>query len=208
MKNPAEEWEHLWHELLIDLWVIGLLFGAVAIYFMFRYRAKKPNDEGKGPKLTTAQAVGWALIPAFVFLADDFYLAAKGWDLWNVYRRVPEGAIEVKVLGSQWSWEFDYGDGVTSDILYVPEGKAVVLRMTSDDVIHSFFLPRHRVKEDIVPGRITYLWFLPKPGKTFATCTEYCGTGHSAMHSEVMSMPEKEFDAWLDGEKTGMETSN
>jgi len=198
----VEGWDHLWFELMVDLLVIGAIFGVAAVYMLIKYRAKSPDDVGHGPKLSTAQMWGWALIPAFIFMADDFFLAAKGWALWNDYRRVPENALEVKVIGSQWNWEFDYGNDVTSDVLKVPAGKPVVLRMTSEDVIHSFFLPDHRVKEDMMPGRITYLWFYPKKlGKTFVTCAEFCGTNHSDMVADVVTVPEAEFNAWLEAEK-------
>ncbi|GMT43141.1 MAG: hypothetical protein IEMM0002_1552 [bacterium] len=202
VEDPAVGWDHLWYELMIDIWVIGLIFSVTALYFMIRYKAKNPDDTGCGPKLSRAQALGWALIPVFVFMADDFYLAAKGWVLWNKYRRVPANAVEIKVIGSQWAWEYDYGDGVTSDVMYVPAGKPVVLRMTSDDVLHSFYIPQHRVKEDMMPGRVTYLWFLARLGKTLVTCTEFCGIGHSDMYGDVVGIPEGEFDAWLSKEKT------
>lgn len=208
ISDPAVGFDHLWFELMVDLFIIGGIFGAAAIYMLIKYKAKNPEDHGQAPKLTTAQAWGWAMIPAFVFMADDFFLAAKGWSLWNIYRTVPENALEVKVIGSQWSWEFDYGDGVTSDVLKVPAERPVVMRMTSDDVIHSFFLPKHRVKEDMMPGRVTYLWFLPKEGeKSFVTCTEFCGTNHSDMYSDVIAVPENEFYAWLDSEK-GIEVAD
>lgn len=206
--NLVEGWDHLWFELMMDLLVIGAIFVTAAVYMLIKYKAKSPDDVGHGPKLSTAQMWGWALIPAFIFMADDFFLAAKGWALWNDYRRVPENAVEIKVIGSQWNWEFDYGDDVTSDILKVPAGRPVVLRMTSEDVIHSFFMPAHRVKEDLMPGRITYLWFYPKEvGKTFVTCAEFCGTNHSDMVADIITVPEAEFHAWLDAEK-GIEVAS
>jgi cytochrome c oxidase subunit 2 len=201
-------WDHLWFELMVDLLIIGGIFGVAAIYMLIKYRAKSPDDVGHGPKLSTAQMWGWALIPAFIFLADDLFLAARGWNLWIDYRTVPANALEVKVIAGQWYWEFDYGDDVTSDVLKVPLNRPVVLRMTSEDVIHSFFLPDHRVKEDMMPGRITYLWFHPtKLGTTFVTCAEFCGTNHSDMVADVVTVPEAEFHAWLDAEK-GIEVAS
>ncbi|MDH5543337.1 MAG: cytochrome c oxidase subunit II [Nitrospinota bacterium] len=197
--NPASDWDHLWNHVLMDLFVLGGIFAAAAIYMVFKYRAKSPEDVGTPVKLTTAQMWGWALIPAFIFMADDFYLAAKGWTVWNTYRRVPANALEVKVTGSMWSWEFEYENGATSDVLTVPVGRPVVLRMISDDVVHSFFLPKYRVKEDLMPGRVTYLWFNPTEiAKTYATCTEFCGAQHAEMNAEVNVVSENEFNAWLD----------
>lgn len=200
--DPATEWDKLWGHILTDLFIIGGIFAAAATYMLFAYRSKSPTDVGKGPKMSPGQMIGWALIPAFVFMADDFYLAAKGWDLWNVYRRVPANALEVKVTGRMWGWDFQYENGVFSESLKVPAGRPVVLRMESEDVVHSFFLPKYRVKEDLMPGRITYLWFLPKePGKTFVTCAEFCGAKHADMNADVDILPADEFNAWLESAK-------
>ncbi len=187
--DPAHGWDELWEHVLVELFVLG---------GVFKYRADSITEVGKGPALSRAQLFGWALIPAFVFMADDFYLAAKGWTLWNTYRTVPPEALEVKVTGQMWSWSFEYGNGASSDILNVPAGRPVVLRMTSNDVIHSFFLPQYRVKEDVMPGRVTYLWFYPKEaGKTFVTCTEFCGAQHAEMNTDVVALPPDEFNNWL-----------
>ncbi|MEE8483993.1 MAG: cytochrome c oxidase subunit II [Nitrospinota bacterium] len=199
--DPKYAWDDLWNHLLIDILVIGAIFSIAAIYLLFRFKATSPDQVGSGRKLSTAEMWGWALIPAFIFLADDLYLAAKGWTVWNIYRSVPENAMEVKVTGMQWSWDFEYENGVTSEVLKVPVGRPVVLRMSSDDVVHSFGLAHYRVKEDMLPGRVTYLWFYPdKPLKTVVTCTEYCGTAHAEMFTDVIAMPESEFNAWLDSE--------
>lgn len=196
--NPAQEWNHLWSEILVDLLVIGTVFGIASIYLMVKYKAKSPTDVGSGPKLSRAEAIGWALIPAFVFMADDFFLSAKGWTVWNIYRRVPDNAMEVKVNASMYRWEFVYPNGAVTDELVVPVTQPVVLRMTSADVIHGFFLPDYRVKEDVMPGRVTYIWFMPdKPMDTLVTCSMYCGTGHSVMSTKVHAVPRADFDAWM-----------
>lgn len=196
--DPAHGWDVLWEHVLLDLFVIGGLFAVVAAYWLFKYRADSAVEIGKGPVLSRAQMFGWALIPAFIFMADDFYLAANGWTLWNTYRTVPKDALEVKVTASMWSWSFEYDNGAVSDVLKVPAGRPVVLRMTSEDVVHSFFLPKHRVKEDVMPGRVTYLWFYPKEaGKTYVTCTEFCGAQHAEMNADVEAIPAEEFNAWL-----------
>lgn len=196
-------WNHLFNEILVDITVIGVIFATITLYLLIRYRRRYPGQDGSPPKLSTAAAVGWALIPAFVFMADDIYLAAEGWDLWNQYRRVPENAYEVKVEGAMWSWRFIYPDGVeTFNELRVPAGKPVVARLTSKDVVHSFFLPDFRVKEDLMPGRITYVWFYPKePGEHLITCAEYCGVMHSGMKGTIIAMPEGEFNNWIAAEK-------
>jgi cytochrome c oxidase subunit 2 len=197
--TPHAQWDHLWGHVLLDLVVIGVIFGVAALWMMFRYRAKSPDEVGRGPKLTKAQAIGWALMPAAVFMADDFFLAAKGWSLFTVYRSIPADAMEVKVTGYQWYWEFDYGNGVVTQELKIPVGKPVVLRMTSPDVIHALQLAEYRVKEDMMPGRVSYMWFVAdKPAKSIATCTMYCGAAHARMFSEVAAVPAAEFHAWME----------
>ena len=202
--DVVAEYDHLWNEVMIDLIVIGVIFALVMLYFIVVYRRKTPGQQGKGPRLTPTQVVGWALIPLFIFIADDFFLGAKGWELWNSVRRVPENSYEVKVEASMWSWRFTYPNGVDSyNELRVPAGRPIVVRMTSTDVVHSLFLPDFRIKEDTMPGRVTYLWFYPKkPGEHLLTCAEYCGMLHSSMHGKVIVMPAGEFNAWLRSEKT------
>ncbi|GAB0056645.1 Cytochrome c oxidase subunit II [Candidatus Magnetaquicoccaceae bacterium FCR-1] len=211
--DPAASWNHLWHDVLLDLFIIGIIFLSAGLYWVWKYRADRPNQLGTAPKFDKITLIGLAVVPSFLFMADDFYLAAKGWTVWNEYRDVPRNAMEVKVTGSMWNWNFEYDNGVSSsfmvdskegDGLVVPVGKPVVLRMTSTDVVHSFFLPEYRVKEDLMPGRVTYLWFNPvKAGETIATCAEYCGNRHSFMWTKVKMVPQAEFDAWVAQKKQG-----
>lgn len=197
--SPTDAWNKTWDHILVDLWVIGIVFGLIAVYFLIRYRAKSPDQVGEPVNLTPAQMWAWALIPAAIFMADDFFLSAKGWTLWNIQRTVPSNALEVKVNAMQWSFEFDYGDGVTStDEMVVPVGQPVALRMTATDVIHSFGIAEYRLKEDMMPGRVTYLWFYPdKPLVSQVVCMEFCGTAHAQMTTPVKAVPKPEFDAWV-----------
>ena len=202
--NPAHGWDRLWEHVLIDLFIIGIFFGLLAVYFLIRYRAKGPNDVGKGPKLTAAQAVSWALLPAALFMADDFFLAANGWSLFSVYRAVPADALEIKVTGYQWYWEFDYGNGVVTQELHVPVGKPVVLRMTGADVIHSFALADYRVKVDVAVLKVES----DKPLKTVVTCSMYCGQAHSKMYADVVAVPAEEYHAWLENQTRHAQAAN
>lgn len=205
INDPAQSWNELWGHVLVDLFVIGGVFALITIYFLFAYKRKIDGQEGAMPKMSRETALAWAIIPTFIFLADDFYLAANGWKLWNDQRNPPAGALEVQLTGQMYSWDFNYGGGVTSDtdeqgrpILIVPQGKPVVLRMRSEDVIHSFFIPDFRIKEDMMPGRVTYLWFYPKTvGEHVFTCAEYCGMGHSTMWGKVKVVPPAEFEEFL-----------
>jgi cytochrome c oxidase subunit 2 len=201
--DPAAGWDHLFSEMLIDITVLGLIFAAVALYFMVKYRRKQPDQEGTPIRLSKGAMLGWALIPTFLFMADDFFLALRGWDLWNDYRTVPRDRYEIKLESRMWNWFFTYPNGVeTRDELRVPAGKPIVLRMTSSDTLHSLFLPDFRVKEDSMPGRITYLWFYPKKtGEYVFVCAEYCGILHSNMKGKLIVMPEEEFFAWVEKQK-------
>jgi len=204
LRNPAAEWEHLWDEVMLDITVIGVVMTIAALVMLFKYRATSPDQVGTAKKLTTVQSISFALIPASIFMADDFYLAANGWTVWNAYRRVPENAMEVKVTAYQWYFEFEFEDGTLADgsdfqAVKLPSDQPVVFRMTSEDVLHSFGLPHYRVKEDIMPGRITYIWINTKEEQTNAVlqCAEFCGDQHSKMSNPIHVVPREEFDGWL-----------
>ncbi|MBI5923175.1 MAG: hypothetical protein HY847_16190 [Betaproteobacteria bacterium] len=203
LHDPARGWDHLWNEVLVDITVIGIVFAIIAAYFVIRYRRTSPGQQGSATGLSAAAAVAWVVIPGFVFLADDLYIAAQGWSLWNTYRDVPADRLEVTLESGMYSWDYTYANGVrTQNELIVPAGKPVMLKMHSRDTIHSHYLPDFRVKEDSMPGRVTYLWFLPKEaGKEhLVTCTEYCGVMHSYMAGKVIVKTEAEFKTWLDQE--------
>lgn len=199
-QDHSREWDKVWTHLLWDIGIIGSLFLIISLYFLFRYRRADRDGTGKAKELSYGASIAWALIPAFIFMADDFYLSAQGWKLWLDQRTVPENAMEVKVTGQMWSWDFEYENGAVSDNfegLVVPVGQPVVLRMTSPDTVHSFFIPEFRIKEDLMPGRVTYLWFNPaREGEFVFTCTEFCGTAHSDMWGKVKVVSRAEFDEW------------
>mgnify|MGYP000984550833 FL=1 len=162
INDPARGWDHLWHEVIVDITIIGILFAIVTAYFLFTSRRTAENQVGASPKLSPAAAVAWVVIPTFVFLSIDLYTAANGWVLWNHYRDVPADRLEVKLESGMYSWDYTYPNGVrTQNELVVPAGKPVLLRMTSRDTLHSHYIPDFRVKEDSMPGRITDLWFYP-----------------------------------------------
>lgn len=202
LPDPDRGWDRLWNTVIFDITVLGVLFALVTAWFVIRYRRRDPNQEGSAPKLSAAVAVGWVVVPVFVFMADDFYLAAKGWKLWNDYRDVPAERLEVRLESGMYSWDYTYPNGVSAqNELRVPAGKPVLLRMTSRDTIHSHFIPDFRVKEDSMPGRVTYLWFHPRePGEHVITCAEYCGLMHSYMVGKVVVLPPAEFAIWYEGE--------
>lgn len=203
VNDPARGWDELWRAYLVESSIIFAVFALLGLVFMLRYRRRHPEEQGSAPELGRSAAIGWALIPAFIFMAIDFSLAARTWQLWNVYRDVPADRLEVKLDSAMWRWDFTYPNGVKSvNELRVPAGKPVLLRMTSVDVVHSFYIPEFRVKEDSMPGRVTYLWFLPRePGEYVSTCAEFCGMMHSKMIGKVIVMPPDAFAAWYEEEE-------
>lgn len=195
---PNVSWEHLWHEVIVDITIIGIIMAVAAVIMLVKYKASSPDQVGTAKELDSVQSIAYALIPAAIFMADDFYLAANGWTVWNEYRRVPESAMEIKVTGYQWYFEFEYPDGTVTEELVLPHNQPTVFRMTSEDVIHNFGLPGFRVKEDIMPGRITYIWINPvELRETFVACAEFCGENHSEMTAPIRIVPQAEFDLWL-----------
>jgi cytochrome c oxidase subunit 2 len=208
--DPAAGWDHLWRDVLLDIVVIGIIFALITAYFVWKYRRRPGNETGQSPRLSPAAAVAWVVIPSFVFLADDLFVAANGWALWNTYRNVPADHMEVQLESGMYSWDYTYSNGVkTQNELVVPAGKPIVLRMTSRDTIHSHYLPDFRVKEDSMPGRVTFLWFYPqKPGEHLVTCTEYCGVMHSYMAGRVIVKAPEDYAAWMQGEVTRLATAS
>ena len=176
---------------------VALLLGVtgVMLYFVFRYsRKRNPNPEDIEGNIPLE--VIWIVIPTLLVLAM-FWV---GWKEFQYMRTVPPDAMLVKVSASMWSWSFQYENGRQSATLNLPLNRPVKLSISSVDVLHSLSIPAFRVKEDAVPGRETYLWFLPDAAGTYDLfCTEYCGTGHSAMTTKVEVMPVKKFESWYAG---------
>ncbi len=162
------------------------------VYFVIRYR-KARNPHPASTEGNFWLELGWTVAPILLVLVM-FYYGMTGYDF---LRKVPPGAMAVKVLGRQWSWLFQYEKGVQNSTLRVPLGKPVKLLLHSEDVIHSFFVPAFRIKQDVVPGMQTYLWFqATEPGTFDILCAQYCGMEHAHMRSKVIVLPEEEFTKW------------
>lgn len=196
----AGRWDALYNFLVILSAFLFVLVVGGMVYFMIRYRA----SAGAKPKYDTGNH---ALEGIFVVVPTIILLMIFGWG-WSVYRdmtQAPADAYEIHVIGRQWSWTFQYDNGKTTVAeLYVPVNRPVKLVMTSEDVIHSFFVPNFRVKQDVVPGMYTSVWFEATiPGKHQVFCAEYCGTSHSGMLAKVIALEENDWKAWLAGKKLG-----
>jgi cytochrome c oxidase subunit 2 len=173
------------------LLLIGLT--GVMIYFLVRYRRSKNPNPAQIADNATLETL-WTVLPTILVLVMFYY----GWAGFKVMRDIPENAMPVTVKAQMWSWVFEYENGKQSTELIVPTGRPVSLNLESADVIHSFFVPAFRLKEDCVPGRTNHAWFeSTRDGEYNLFCAEYCGERHSAMLSLVKSIPGKEFDEWL-----------
>ena len=177
--------------------ILLLLVTFLMIYFAVKYRRKK-HPQSEPVKQKTWLEIVWTLVPTLLVLGMFFY----GYEGFKLMRNVPEDAMKIKVTGRMWDWSFEYENGRRTDKLYVPLGKNIKLEMKSLDVIHSLYIPAFRIKEDLVPGRETYLWFKPQTvGPADIFCAEYCGQRHAYMLSQVIVMGETEFDRWYHQEE-------
>jgi cytochrome c oxidase subunit 2 len=127
-----------------------------------------------------------------------------GWSGYLTLRDVPKDALQATAVARMWSWNFQYQNGKSSGKLYVPVGKPVQVNLESRDVIHGFYMPAFRIKRDAVPGMKNHVWFVAtRPGSYDIFCSQYCGTGHSAMIGKVEAIPPAQFAAWLNEGKGG-----
>jgi cytochrome c oxidase subunit II len=165
-----------------------------AVYFSWKYRYRPGRVT---PHLThnTPLEVIWTVIPLILCVIIFFW----GMDGFMKYAVAPGEALEIQVTAKKWLWQFEYPDGTRSvNEIHVPVDKAVRFVMTSEDVLHDFFVPDMRVKHDIVPGRYTEIWFTPTViGEHHATCAEYCGKGHSDMQAKVFVDTPEKFADWM-----------
>ncbi|HET7892612.1 MAG TPA: cytochrome c oxidase subunit II [Candidatus Sulfotelmatobacter sp.] len=186
--------------LLIVSGLMTLLIFVAVAYFAARYRHRRgvlaEQIEGSTPLELT-----WSIIPLFVFLA----IFAWGAIVFFKSRTPPRDATEVYVVAKQWMWKLEHAEGQREiNELHVPVGRDVKLIMTSQDVIHSFFVPAFRMKQDVVPGRYTVAWFrATKPGTYHLFCTQYCGTQHSGMIGSIVVMEPAQYEAWMGGGTSG-----
>jgi cytochrome c oxidase subunit 2 len=172
------------------IFLIGLTL--VMLYFIFKYNRKK-NPQATQIKGSTKLEIIWTVIPTLLVLIMFYY----GWAGWLPMKNPPKDAFNIQVTGRMWNFTFDYENGKKTDTLFVPMNKAVKLNLRSLDVIHSLYIPAFRVKEDVVPGRDKFIWFIPqREGIYELFCTEYCGLSHSYMYNWVKVMPEEKFNSW------------
>jgi cytochrome c oxidase subunit 2 len=190
---PSVDW--LFFTLVAFSAALGLFLTVLVVGYAVKYRRGSDADRSGAIARDLKLEVAWttaALLIAF---------AIFGWgaELYVERDHPPADAIEIAGLGKQWMWQFRHPGGQREiDELHVPVGRAILVTLGSQDVIHSFFVPAFRVKQDAVPGRSTHVWFTAtKPGKYRLFCAEYCGTQHSHMLGTIVAMQPEDYAAWL-----------
>ena len=183
----------------VHLWLISFLFSLITvilIYSLVVFRRKKGDtSEGAHIEGNSVLEIIWTTIPLIIVVV----LAVVGARVLGDVRRIDPSAMQVKVIGAQWFWQFQYPEyGIVTNELYLPVNKQVDLQMTSKDVIHSFWVPEFRVKQDLVPGQTTDLRITPTIiGNYKVRCSELCGLNHAYMIAPVYVVSQADFDSWV-----------
>jgi cytochrome c oxidase subunit II len=175
----------------------SVLIAGLIVYYAVKFRRRAPDQVGAQVVGGTALEITWTVVPLMLTMT----IFVWGASVYYAMARPPDETLNIYVVGKQWMWKFQHLDGQREiDELHVPVGRNVKLIMTSEDVIHDFFVPAFRTKADVVPGRYVNLWFnATKPGRYRLECAEYCGTRHSGMTGDVIVMEPSEYQTWLSG---------
>jgi len=197
----APQVDHLLYYLLAVATFFTLLIFVAIFYFAIRYRRRSEKELPHAVHTGMALEIVWSVIP----FGLTMIMFTWGADLYFRGSRPPDNALQIYVVGKQWMWKLQHMEGRREiNELHVPLGRPVKLTMTSEDVIHSFFVPDFRMKQDVVPGRYSTLWFQPtKAGKYHLFCAEYCGTNHSRMIGWIYVMEPQDYQTWVSGGSGG-----
>jgi cytochrome c oxidase subunit 2 len=197
----APDVDHLLYFLLAVAVFFSLTIFSAIFYFAIRYRRRSENELPRAIHGGMALEILWSVIP----LGLTMVMFTWGASIYFNESRPPDNALDIYVVAKQWMWKLEHLGGQREiNELHIPVGRAVRLTMTSEDAIHSFFVPAFRTKQDAVPGRYTTTWFTPtKAGKYHLFCAEYCGTNHSRMGGWVYVMAPRDYEAWLSGGTSG-----
>jgi cytochrome c oxidase subunit II len=189
--------DHLLYYLLtVSVFFTLAIFFAI-FYFAIRYRRRSEQELPNPVHGSMTLEILWSVIPFGLTMV----MFAWGAAIFFHEGRPPDDAIPIYVVGKQWMWKLQHMEGRREiNELHIPLGRAVKLTMTSEDVIHSFYVPDFRTKEDVVPGRYSTTWFKPtKAGRFHLFCAEYCGTNHSRMIGWIYVMQPQDYQEWLSG---------
>ncbi|HEY7323136.1 MAG TPA: cytochrome c oxidase subunit II [Candidatus Binatia bacterium] len=185
----------------VSVFFATLIF-IVIIVFAVKYRRRSENEQPQEVHGDLRLEILWTVIP----LGLTLVMFVWGARLFFMINDPPANSLEINIVAKQWMWKVQHPEGqLEIDELHIPVGRPVKLIMTSQDVIHDFFVPAFRVKKDVLPGRYTTVWFeATTPGEYHLFCSQYCGTQHSGMIGRVVVMPVTEYQAWLSGGATGV----
>jgi cytochrome c oxidase subunit 2 len=190
----AEKVDSLFLTLLgLDLFMVVALFGLIIGFAAYYRHGARRNRVSRLPQTRTE--IAWSTALLLVFLGI-FAWSAK---LYVEESSPPKNALEIHGIGKQWMWKFEHRGGQREiNELHVPLGVPVKVVLATQDVIHSFFVPAFRMKQDVVPGRLRVAWFTPsRVGRYHLFCAEYCGLDHSRMRGQVVVMERADYEAWL-----------
>lgn len=191
-------------------WICGIWFAAVLgtmVYLLWRYR-RRAGVRAAWMPAETARARAWVLVPAALVLVFDLVIEWDSSRLWaRVKEDVPAEGMLVRVTGRQYSWTFQYAgpdraldtpdDFLSFGELHVPRGRTIRFQLESGDVLHSFFVPALRLKQDAVPGRSIPGWFqADREGSYVIACAELCGVAHTVMQGRLVVQSPEDFEAW------------
>ena len=174
-----------------------VVISATLLVFAVKYRRRSGGEWPEEIHGSLLLELAWSIVPFFITIV----IFAWGAILFFSMNRPPDNAIEINVVGKRWMWKLQHMTGQREiNELHIPVHRPVKLTLTSEDVIHSFFVPAFRVKKDAVPGRYNVLWFeATKAGRYHLFCAEYCGTQHSRMIGEIVAMEPADFQTWIQG---------
>jgi cytochrome c oxidase subunit 2 len=182
--------------ILVLCAVFLFLITATLIYFVVKYNRKK-HPRGKDIQGNAWLETVWTLVPTVLFLVMFVY----GWTNFSYMREVPREAMVIEVTGRQWAWSFKYPNGRQTTDLLLAFDRPVKLELRSPDVIHGFFIPAFRIKQDVVPGKANYTWFTPTQLGSFdIECTVICGVSHAEMHAKAVVVSLEDFERWYFGD--------
>jgi len=183
--------------ILVLCVAVLVLITTALIYFVIRYNRKR-HPKGEDIEGHTWLEIVWTAIPTVLFLVMFYF----GWTNFSYMREVPRDAMVIQVTGRQWAWSFMYPNGRQTKNLYLALDKPVKLELRSADVIHGFFVPAFRIKEDVVPGKANYTWFAPTQLGSFdIECTVICGVSHADMLAKAIVVSVDDFESWYFGDR-------
>jgi cytochrome c oxidase subunit II len=179
----------------------ALLICFLIVGFAIKYRRRSEDERPRPITGNLGLEIVWTAIP----LGLTMVMFVWGAELFFATYYPPNNALEINVVAKQWMWKVQHPEGQSEiDELHIPTGQPIKLIMTSQDVIHDFFVPAFRVKRDVIPGRYTTLWFeASRPGTYHLFCAQYCGTQHSGMTGRIIVMDPQSYQSWLGGGGTG-----